>query len=363
MMIDLHAAMAADGHEEALFWQDAGSGLRAIAVLHDTTLGPALGGVRLRAYAQPDDAIVEALQLARVTTYANALAGLDLGGGSAVILAEADARDEILLRALGRRVETLGGRFIATTEAGTRPEEMDAIGRETRHVAGRSQAFGGRLAASALTAKTVYLGMQAAVQTALGEATLRNLTVAVQGAGKVGCRLIERLVGDGAHVVVTDSDPERARRAASRFGARLVGVESIYDVECHVFSPNALGGALNERTIPRLRCRIVCGGASQQLESPGDGDRLAAREVLYVPDFAVNCGGAIAAAEELAGGSDAARAEARADQTFGTILQVFALAAQQRTTPTAAATQLAEQRIAAVARLRRPYLPPRNPTR
>ena len=354
--MDLHAAMAAGGHEELLFCQDSGSGLRAIVALHNTTLGPALGGTRLLSYPNEDAAIADALRLSRAMTYKNAAAGLDFGGGKAVIIANPAEKSEPLLRAYGRFVETLCGRYVTTTDVGTNADDLEEIARETRYVAGRAAAFGGSGDTSVLTAKTVHLGMLAAVQTALDTATLRGLTVAVQGAGKVGWHLIERLVADGAHVVVTDSDAEAARRAGSRFGARLVGVESIYDVECDVFSPNALGGALNERTIPRLRCRLVCGGANNQLETPEDGDRLAERGILYAPDFIVNCGGVINVAEERHGYS-AARAEARADLAFDRTLRVFALAKELRLTPARAAQRYAEDRIAAIARLRPARVP------
>jgi leucine dehydrogenase len=354
-MIDLHTAMAKGGHEETLFWQDAGSGLRAVVALHDTRLGPALGGVRLLSYGANSDAVSDALALSRAATYANALAGLDYGGGAAVIDAAPDRCDETLLRAFGRRLDALDGRFIALADTGLKAADVETIARETAFVAGASRTSG--VAGAALTAKTVYLVLLATVQTALGEATLRNLTIAVQGAGNVGCRLIERLAADGAHIVVTDSDAEQARRAAGRFGARLVGVESIYDVECDVFSPNALGGVLNARTIPRLRCRVVCGGASNQLEVASDGALLGAREILHAPDFVANCGGAIAAAEELAARPDAARAEARTEQVFATALQIFAQATRRRITPIAAAEQIADERIAALTRLRRPFVP------
>jgi valine dehydrogenase (NAD+) len=349
--MDVHAAMAAGGHEELLFLRDGGSGLRAVVAIHDTTLGPALGGTRLLPYPNEDAAIEDALRLSRAMTYKNAAAGLDFGGGKAVIIANPAEKSEPLLRAYGRYLETLGGRYVTTTDVGTNADDLEEIARETHYVAGRAAAFGGSGDTSLLTAKTVYLGMLAAVQKALETATLRDLTVAVQGAGKVGWHLIERLVADGAHVVVTDSDAEAARRAGSRFGARLVGVESIYDVDCDVFSPNALGGALNERTIPRLRCRVVCGGANNQLATPEDGDRLAGRGIVYAPDFIVNCGGVIKVAEERHGYS-AARAEARADLAFDRTLRVFALAGELHTTPARAAERYAEERIAAIARLR-----------
>jgi len=354
--MDLFARLTRLGHEQVVFWQDEASGLRAIVAIHNTTLGPALGGTRMYPYATEAEALDDVLRLARAMTYKSAAAGLDLGGGKAVIIGDPHQKSEQLLRAYGRCVESLGGRYITTTDVGTRTEDLDIIARETRYVVGRPPASGGSGDTSILTGKTVFLGMRAAAQVALGVQTLRGLSVAIQGAGKVGWHVMEHLATEGATLIVSDIDAEQARRAAQHFGARLVGVESIYDVECDIFSPNALGGVLNARTIPRLRCRIVCGGANNQLETPEDADRLAERGILYAPDFVVNCGGVINVAEELAG-YNAERAAARAAAVFDTTLRILAMAERMKVNPAVAAERYAEERIAAIAALHRSYIP------
>jgi glutamate dehydrogenase/leucine dehydrogenase len=358
----LFEAMAAENHEQIVFWRDRESGLRAIVAIHDTTLGPGLGGTRMLPYQSDEEALTDVLRLSRAMTYKNAAAGLDFGGGKAVILGDpASDKTEALLRAYGRLVETLGGRYITTTDVGTFTDDLALIRAETRYVTGTSPAYGGSGDTSILTGLTVYLGMRAAAQHAWGKPDLGGRTVAVQGAGKVGMHLMELLRKDGASLVVCDANERQAAAAADRFGASVAGVDEIYDSDCDVFSPNALGASLNSRTIPRLKCRIVCGGANNQLETEQDAERLAARGIVYSPDFIVNCGGVINVAEETRG-YNAERARAHAERTFETTLRVLAAAEDRGITPAQAAEQLAEERIRALHGVHRTFVPGCSPT-
>jgi len=362
--MDLFTSMAELGHEEVAFWRDRATGLRAIVAIHDTTLGPGLGGTRMYPYKTEHDALTDVLRLARAMTYKCAGAGLDFGGGKAVIIGDpATDKSEAFLRAYGRFIETLGGRYVTTTDVGTTVDDLNVISSETRFVTGTSPAFGGSGDTSILTGRTVFLGMKAAAQTVWGEPSLAGKTIAVQGAGKVGWHLMEALHGEGARLVVADVNQELARKAAAAFGARLVSVEKIYDVECDVFSPNALGASINAKTVPRLHCRIVCGGANNQLEREADGDRLAERGILFAPDFIVNCGGVINVADEAHGhdGYSAERAHARGELVFGTTLRVLQMAQEQGISPNAAAERYAKERMQQLNAVHRPLVPGRSP--
>ncbi len=359
--MQLFDEMSAAGHEQVVFWHDRASGLRAIVAIHDTTLGPGLGGTRMLPYASDREALTDVLRLSRAMTYKNAAAGLDFGGGKAVIIGDpAKGKSEALLRAYGRLVETLGGRYVTTTDVGTTTDDLNIIQRETRFVTGTAPAFGGSGDTSILTGHTVHLGMQAAAKVAWGTPDLSGRTIAVQGAGKVGRHLMALLHAEGARIVVCDMTEAYAQRAAEEFGARIVGIEEIYDVECDVFSPNALGASLNAQTIPRLRCRLVCGGANNQLARPEDAQRLEERGILYAPDFIVNSGGVINVAEETRGYNEG-RAHVHADRVFETTLRIFAIAREQGVLTEQAAEQYAEERLRTLDAVHRPLVPGRSP--
>jgi leucine dehydrogenase len=351
------AAMAEGGHEELIFWRDWVTGLRAIVAIHDTTLGPALGGTRMYPYPSEAAAVEDVLRLSRAMTLKNAAAGLDVGGGKAVIIGD-PARDksEALFRAYGRMIESLGGRYVTTTDVGTMTADLDIIRRETRFVTGTSPALGGSGDTSILTGLTVYLGMKAAAYEAFGRDDLGKRTVLVQGVGKVGWQLLKRLRAENAVLIVCDVDAERARRAGEEFGARVIDTEAAWDTPCDVLSPNALGGVLNEETIPRLRCRIVCGGANNQLAKESDATLLQKRGILYAPDFIVNSGGVINAAEEMHGYSEE-RATARAQQVYDTTRRIFAMARANGITTEEAAVRYAEERIRTIGDLHRTWMP------
>lgn len=351
------AEMQAGGHEELVFWRDRVTGLRAIVAIHDTTLGPALGGTRMYPYPSEAAAVEDVLRLSGAMTLKSAAAGLDVGGGKAVIIGDpATDKSEALFRAYGRFLESLGGRYVTTTDVGTTTADLDIIAGETRFVAGTSQALGGSGDTAILTSLTVYLGMKAAAREALGRDDLGKRTVAVQGVGKVGWQLLKRLRSENAVLVVSDTDIERARRAGQEFNARVVGTDEIWDVPCDILSPNALGAVLNDDTIPRLRCRVICGGANNQLAEERHAAAIQARGILYTPDFIVNSGGVINVAEEMRGYSED-RATARANQVYETTRRILELARANQITTEEAAVRYAQHRIRTIGDIHRTYLP------
>jgi valine dehydrogenase (NAD+) len=345
-------------HEQVVFCQDSRSGLRAIISIYSTALGPALGGTRFYPYASEDEALADALRLSTAMAYKNALAGLDHGGGKAVIIGDpARIKTEPLLRAYGRFVASLGGRYVTACDVGTRSEDMDVIARESRHVTGRTTANGGAGDSSVLTALGVMHGMQAAAGHAWGDTHLDGRTVGVEGVGKVGHRLVRHLVEAGAQVVICDV-------AASAIEATLARHPQVRAVEnlgalaaqkLDILAPCALGGTLTEDLVNVLSARIVCGAANNQLAHPGIEKLLADRGILYAPDYVVNAGGVIQVADELAG-FNFDRARAATEHIFGTTSKILAIADADGVPPSVAADRLAERRMSDVGRLRGIYL-------
>ena len=344
----------ASGHEQVVFCHDEPTGLKAIIAIHSTALGPALGGTRFYPYASESDALSDVLNLSRGMSYKAALAGLDLGGGKAVIIGDpATTKTEALLRAYGRMVQSLGGRYYTACDVGTFSEDMDQVARECDFVTGRTVAHGGAGDSSVLTAYGVFQGMRAAAEATWGAPTLHGRTVGVAGVGKVGHHLVRHLVEDGAEVVVTDVNPD----AVARVQAEHPDVRTVADAdvlvagELDVYAPCALGGALTDEVVAVLSARIVCGAANNQLAHEGIEKQLEDRGVLYAPDYMVNAGGLIQVADELEGFSFD-RAKARAEKIYDTTKQVFALAAEDGVPPAVAADRLAERRMREVSRLR-----------
>lgn len=342
------------GHEQVVFCHDAPTGLKAIIAIYSTALGPALGGTRFYPYASEADALEDVLNLSKGMAYKAALAGLDLGGGKAVIIGDpSKIKTEALLRAYGRFVESLNGRYFTACDVGTFPEDMDDIARECSYVTGRTVAHGGAGDSSVLTAYGVFQGMRAAAEVTWGAPTLHGRTVGVAGVGKVGHHLVTHLVDDGAEVVVTDVDLE----AVARIQAQHPEVRAVADTdelvrsELDVYAPCALGGALDDETVGVLSARVVCGAANNQLAHEGIEKQLQDRGILYAPDYMVNAGGLIQVADELEGFSFD-RAKHRAEKIYDTTLRVFALAAEDGVPPAVAADRLAERRMAEVGRLR-----------
>ncbi|HEY6275543.1 MAG TPA: Glu/Leu/Phe/Val dehydrogenase dimerization domain-containing protein [Streptosporangiaceae bacterium] len=342
------------GHEQVVFCQDSRSGLRAIIAIYSTALGPALGGTRFYPYPSEGEALADALNLSRAMAYKNAMAGLDLGGGKAVIIGDPDRdKSEALLRAYGRFVESLGGRYITACDIGTYSEDMDIVARECRHVTGRTVPNGGAGDSSVLTAAGVFEGMRAAAGHAWDDASLAGRLVGVEGVGKVGHRLVGHLIGAGARVVISDVNAG----ATSAVLAQHPEVELAADRAAllarplDILAPCAMGGTLDDDTVAVLTARIVCGGANNQLAHPGIEKMLADRGILYAPDYVVNAGGVIQVADELAG-FNFERAKARAAGIFATTRKIFALADEEGVPPAVAADRLAERRMAEVGRLR-----------
>lgn len=341
-------------HEQVVFCQDEASGLRAIIAIYSTALGPSLGGTRFYPYASEEEALSDVLNLSRGMAYKAALAGLDLGGGKAVIIGDpATEKTEAKLRAYGRFVQSLNGRYYTACDIGTYSEDMDVIARECRFVTGRTVEHGGAGDSSILTAFGVYQGMRAAAETVWGSPTLRGKRVGVEGVGKVGHRLVEHLREDGADIVICDVDEAAIDRVRSLHPEVEVVADSdeMIRTDLDVYAPCALGGSLNDETVPVLKAKVVCGSANNQLAHTGVEKSLADRGILYTPDYVINSGGLIQVADEIEG-FDFDRAKARAAGIYDTTRKIFALAADEGVPPAVAADRLAERRMSEISRLR-----------
>lgn len=335
-------------HEQVVRCHDRSTGLVAYVAIHDTSLGPALGGTRFLPYPSEHAALTDALRLARAMSYKNALAGLAHGGGKAVIVGSpASDKTPELLRAYGRFVEALGGRYVTACDVGTYVADMDVVSETTRWATGRSPERGGAGDSSVLTAFGVFHGMRAAALHRFGSPSLAGRRVGIAGVGKVGRHLVDLLLDDDAEVVITDVDPKAvASVTAAHPEVRAVpDAATLVRQPLDVYSPNALGGALDVDTVAVLTATVVCGGANNQLAHPGIDEALAGRGILYAPDYVVNAGGVIQVADELRGFS-MERARAKAADIYETVVQVLAEADARGITPAAAADLLAEARMA-----------------
>ena len=336
------------GHEQVVACQDERSGLRAIIAIHSTALGPSLGGTRFHPYATDAEALRDVLNLARGMSYKAAVAGLGLGGGKAVIIGDpAVDKTPELLRAYGRFVQSLGGRYYTACDVGTYSEDMDVIAETCRFVTGRTVGQGGAGDSSVLTAYGVFQGMRAAAEVTWGPTSLEGRRVGVAGVGKVGHHLVDHLVEDGARVVVTDPYAPSVRRVVEAHPQVEVApsTEALVSMPLDVYSPCALGDALTDDVVARLSARVVCGAANNQLAHPGVGKQLADRGILYAPDYVVNSGGLIQVADELHG-FDFERARERAGRIYETTREVFAVADSEDVPPSVAADRIAEGRMA-----------------
>ena len=348
----LFDTIAAMGHEQLVLCNDTSAGYRGIIAIHSTTLGPALGGTRFWNYATDEEAIIDALRLARGMTYKNAVAGLNLGGGKSVIIGNNKTTDrEMIFRAHGRFVESLGGRYITAEDVGTSTADMDYVHMETKNVTGLAGRSGDP---SPVTAHGVFRAIQASAKERWGSDDLNGRTVSVQGCGHVGYFLSKELHEAGAKLIVTDIDAERVKQVVSEFGARAVAPDEIYSVQADIFAPCALGGIINDKTIPQLKVEIVSGAANNVLLEERHGEVLDQKGILYAPDYVANAGGVINVYSELAGWSSA-RAFRKADEIYDTILRVFRIAKTDKVPTYVAADRLAEQRIAAVGGLVRTW--------
>ncbi len=345
--------MQQSGHEQLAMYHDPATGLRALIAIHDTTLGPACGGVRFWPHPSEEAAIMDVLRLSRAMTYKSAAAGLPLGGGKGLIWGDPHRdKSEALLQAFGRFVDTLGGRYITTEDVGITPDDLVHISQATRHVVGLPSSMGGCGNTGPLTGLGVYLGMKACARATWGTDSLEGRVVAMQGFGNVGGQTAQYLVAEGVSLVVTDIY-EQALERARGIGATIVEPEAIYDVPCDIFSPCALGGVLNDDTIPRLRCAIVAGAANNQLLEARHGEALQRRGILYAPDYIVNAGGIIQVYCEIDGPYDHERARAMVERIYDTTREVIRISRAEDIPTSVAADRLAERRVAQ-ARRRKP---------
>ncbi|WP_434055336.1 MAG: Glu/Leu/Phe/Val dehydrogenase dimerization domain-containing protein [Roseibium sp.] len=331
-------------HENIVFVRDRDSGLNAIIAVHDTTLGPALGGCRVWPYEKPADALTDALRLSRGMTYKNALAGLNLGGGKAVIIAcPRKDKSQDMMEAFGSHVERLSGTYITAEDVGVSPEDMEAVSRRTDHVRGiRATGLGDP---SPYTALGVFEGIRASARHVFGSADLEGRTVSVQGLGHVGFDVARQLAEAGANLIVSDIHAPAVDRALDAFGAASVQADQAHCVEADIFVPCALGAGLNARTIPQIGARIVAGAANNQLQTPADGVALKKRGILYAPDYAINAGGVISIALAKPGEDDG-RVRAKTLAIGETLTRIFERAAREETTPERVADMIAEERLA-----------------
>ena len=348
------------GHEQVVFCQDRASGLKAIIAVYSTALGPALGGTRFYPYASEAEALDDVLKLSKAMAYKAACAGVDLGGGKAVIIGD-PTRDktEALLRAYGRHVQALGGRYYTACDVGTYVRDMDVIAKESDFVTGRSPEHGGAGDSAVLTAFGVFQAMRAAAAHRWGADSLAGRRVAVEGVGKVGLHLVRHLLEDGATVTVSDIDPAAVDRARAQHpGVAALPVADLPTAPVDVYAPCALGGSVTDDLVPLLQAGVVCGAANNQLAHPGIEKQLADRGILYTPDYVANAGGLVQVADEIEG-FRFERAKAKAALIHDTTLAIFRLADAEGVPPAVAADRLAERRMAEVGRLRTVLLPGR----
>ncbi|CAN5567294.1 branched-chain amino acid dehydrogenase [soil metagenome] len=344
--------ISGEGYEQVVYCSDDHSGLRAIIAIHSTALGPALGGTRFYPYRSEEAALDDVLRLARGMTYKAAAAGLDLGGGKAVIIGDPRRdKSEELLRAYGRFVETLGGRYITAEDVGTALGDMDVVRRESRWVTGCSHTYGGSGDPSPVTAYGVLQGIKACLLEVFGDANLKGRSVALQGVGKVGYALCGYLANEGAQVTIADVDLDNLARAVSDYGVETTQLEKIHALEADIFCPCALGGAINDDTISELNCSIIGGSANNQLAREEHGDKLRDLGILYAPDFVINAGGLINVEDELRG-YDQRRAMSRVEGIYKQLQSIFTMSRERNISTARAANEYAQDRIRKISRIR-----------
>jgi leucine dehydrogenase len=340
--MNLFDTISSMGHEQLVLCHDPAAGYRCVIAIHSTVLGPALGGTRFWNYASDEESIVDALRLARGMTYKNAVAGLNLGGGKSVIIGDNKTVDrELIFRAHGRFVESMGGRYITAEDVGTSTADMDYVHMETDYVSGLAGRSGDP---SPVTAHGVFRAIQASAKERWGSDDISGRTISVQGCGHVGYFLAKELHEAGAKLVAADIDADRVKRVVTEFGARAVKTDEIYSVPADLFAPCALGAVINDKTISQLKVEVVAGAANNVLLEERHGDALEAKGILYAPDYVANAGGVINVYSELAGWTSA-RAFRKADEIYDTVLKVFAIAKADKVPTYVAADRLAEQRI------------------
>jgi len=348
--------IAASGHEEVVFCQNKDAGLKAIIAVHNSVLGPALGGLRMWPYKSEQEAVNDVLRLSRGMTFKNAVAGLNLGGGKAVIIGDPGKdKSEALFRAFGRFVQSLNGRYITAEDVGIDVNDMEYVFRETEFVTGVHQVHGGSGDPSPFTAYGTLQGLMASLNHKYGNEDVGKRSYAVQGVGHVGMEFVKLLREQGAKVFVTDINKASVQRCVDELGCEAVGLEDIYDVDADVYSPAALGGTVNEQTLPRLKCKVICGPANNQLATDAIGDELAGRGILYAPDYAVNAGGVMNVSLEI-DGYNRERAMRMMRTIYYNVGRIFQIADRDGIATYKAADRMAEERIASIGRIKLPTM-------
>ncbi len=347
----------AEGHEEVVFFSDASCNLKAIIAIHNTVLGPALGGTRMWPYASETEAVEDVLRLAKGMTYKAAVSGLNLGGGKAVIIGDPKKdKSEALFRSYGRYLESLNGRYITAEDVNIGVEDIEHVFTETSNVVGVAKMHGGSGNPSPYTARGVFRGMEAAAVKVFGDRSLKGKVVALQGAGSVGRFLGKLLYDSGAKIFVTDINEQNTEKFKEVVpNAEVVGIDEIYDIDCDIYAPCALGATVNDNTIDRLKCKIVCGAANNQLQEERHGDILKEKNILYAPDYLINAGGLMNVSIEFEGWSDN-KANRMVDTIFETTLKIFKISDEQNIPVYKATDILAESRIESIRKIQGRYL-------
>src|SRR5580765_1954777 len=350
----LFETIATSGHEEVVFCHNKDAGLKAIIAIHNTVLGPALGGLRMWPYKTEQEAINDVLRLSRGMTFKNAVAGLNIGGGKAVIIGDpAKDKSEALFRAFGRFVNSLNGRYITAEDVGIDVNDMEHVFRETEFVTGVHQVHGGSGDPSPFTAYGTIQGLLAALNVKFGNEDIGKYRYAVQGAGHVGMEFIKLLREHGAKVYVTDINKELVEQAVREHGCTAVGLDEIYDTDAEVYSPCALGGTVNEATLPRLKAKVICGAANNQLANNAIGDEVEKRGIVYAPDYAVNAGGVMNVSLEI-DGYNRERAMRMMRTIYHNLARIYEISERDAIPTYKAADRLAEERISAIGKLKLP---------
>ncbi len=344
------------GHEQVVFCHDEATGLKAIIAIHNTVLGPALGGTRMWKYASELDALTDVLRLSRGMTYKAAITGVNLGGGKAVIIGDAKTqKTEAFMRRFGKFIDSLGGKYITAEDVNMKTADMEYIGMETKWVTGLHESVGGGGDPSPVTAYGVYLGMKATAKKVYGSDNLSGKKIGVQGVGQVGTYLVEYLSKEGAAIHISDINEEKVKAVAQKFNARSIGQDEMYAMDLDIYAPCALGATLNDDTIPKLKCAIVAGGANNQLKDEvKHGYQLIDRGITYAPDFVINAGGIINVYNEYLGNYNRKRVYEQAENIYDTCLNILRVAEADKITSQEAAIKLAEKRILEVGRVRIP---------
>lgn len=343
-------------HEQVIYCSNKESGLKAIIAIHDTTLGPAIGGARMLQYADSKEALKDVLRLSRGMTYKAAIAGLNFGGGKAVIIGDSrKEKSELLFRTFGKFVDGLAGRYITAEDVGTDVKDMEYVRMESKYVTGISKALGGSGDPAPVTAYGVYVGLKACANTKWGNDSLRGRKIAVQGAGQVSRYLCEHLYNEGAELYITDIVDDKIKNVLETVKANVVKPDEIYDVDAEIFAPSALGAVINDDTIPKFKFEIIAGAANNQLEDESKhGQMLLDKNILYAPDYVINAGGLINVANELEGYRQD-RAMKQAEGIYDIVTQVLATSKEQNIPTNVASNKLVEERLAKIGRITKIY--------